>query len=45
MSTKLSKKISSLNLNASQVIPTNQCSKLKGGGYYCCVRNKWISTN
>jgi len=43
MSSKTSKKLAKLVVNADQVIQPKDCAKVKGGGYWCCVRNKWIN--
>jgi len=42
MVSKVTKKLASLDLDPKQVIKADDCSKIKGGGYWCCVRNKWI---
>jgi len=42
MSSKDSKLISKLNLKSNQVITSDQCTKIKGKGYYCCIRNRWM---
>ncbi len=43
MNLKASKKIKKLNLDQKQIIKPDNCSNIKGGGYWCCVRNKWVS--
>ncbi len=43
MKLKGSKKLAKLNLAQNEIIEHNTCSKIKGGGYYCCARNKWIN--
>ncbi len=42
MKLKGSKKLANLDLNPNEIIKHDTCSKIKGGGYYCCVRNQWI---
>jgi len=42
MSKKVSKKISTLTFDDSQIMDSKKCAKIKGGGYYCCTRNRWI---
>jgi len=44
MDSKVSKKISKLSFNQDQIIDTKKCVNIKGGGYYCCTRNRWIAT-
>jgi len=39
---KNSKSISKLNLKSHQMISDDQCTKIKGKGYYCCIRNRWM---
>lgn len=42
MKSKVTKKLAKLDLSTKQVIKSENCSKIKGGAYYCCVRNRWI---
>lgn len=43
MNSKASVKLKKLKLSEKEVINTEGCSKVKGGGaYYCCTRNRWI---
>ena len=45
MKSKTNKKIAKLGFSTKQVIKSNNSTKIKGGAqYYCCVRNKWITT-
>ena len=42
MNSKVSKKISKLSFDQDQIISLKKSAKIKGGGYYCCTRNRWI---
>jgi len=42
MSSKVLKSISKLNLNSKQLLTKDQCTNVKGKGYYCCIRNRWM---
>ncbi len=41
MKSKATKKLANLDLSTKQVIKSKNCKKIKGGAYYCCVRNQW----
>lgn len=43
MKSKGSKKLTDIALNAKEVVKADQCANVKGGGYWCCIRNKWIN--
>ncbi len=43
MKSKASKKLAALDLNPKEIMKADNCTKIKGGGYWCCTRNKWIS--
>jgi len=42
MNSKVSKKIAKFNFQDNQILDLAKCSKIKGGAYWCCTRNKWI---
>jgi len=43
MNQKASKKIEKLKFSPKEKLKTDNCKKLKGGGYWCCIRNQWMS--
>lgn len=42
MNSKSTKNLTDLASKAKEIIKPDGCKNVKGGGYWCCIRNKYI---